>query len=203
MKIPDNSYFIKDVPKKINNDYFIANWRHAETILKYDFPKQWDDVINCLNAFTLKKSSIVSRGGRKSQISEELDSYLINLGWEERKFNVNIEIDNTPYDVPTHKLDCVLGKVGLEIEWNNKDPFFDRDLTNFRILYDYGVIDVGIIITRMTELQNLFKTLGKGKSYGNSTTHYDKLKYRIEGNGAGGCPILVFALTSKLYDPNN
>ncbi len=41
--------------------------------------------------------------------------------------------------------------------------------------------------------------MGKGKSYGNSTTHMQKLLPRIEGGGGGGCPILVFGISSKLY----
>jgi hypothetical protein len=41
----------------------------------------------------------------------------------------------------------------LEIEWNNKDPFFDRDLENFKRLHAEGAISVGIIITRGAALQ--------------------------------------------------
>jgi hypothetical protein len=87
----------------------------------------------------------------------------------------------------------------LEVEWNNKDPFFDRDLNNFRLLFDLRVIDVGLIITRCSDLQAIFNRLGKGKSYGNSTTHMQKLLPRIEGGGGGGCPILIFGISSKLY----
>lgn len=202
MRIPDNSTLLRNVPQKINDGYHIADWRHASTILQYDFPDQWKDLIECLDAFVLKRSSIVTAGGRKSPIANELDTFLYNRGWKEKKFDVDIRIDGKPDDIPTHKLDCVQGKVGLEIEWNNKDPFYDRDLTNFRILYEFGVIDVGIIVTRSSELQGLFNSLDKGKSYGNSTTHYNKLKYRIEGNGAGGCPLLIFAITDNLYDEN-
>lgn len=191
-----------NVTKKINDGYHIADWRHASTIIQYDFPEQWKDLMDCLEIFSLKKSSILTAGGSKSPISNELDSFLHDRGWKEKKFNVDIHIDGKPYDIPTHKIGYVMGKVGLEIEWNNKDPFYDRDLTNFRILYDYGVIDVGIIITRHSVLQKTFNELGKGSSYGASTTHYDKLKYRIESNGSGGCPILVFAITDKLYEPN-
>lgn len=202
IRLPDESKLLINVPHKINYGYHIADWRHAATIIQYDFPEQWSDLINCLENFSLKKSSILTAGGRKSPVANELDSFLYDKGWKEKKFDVDIQIDGRPYDIPTHKLDCVMGKIGLEIEWNNKDPFYDRDLTNFRILYDYGVIDVGIIITRHSGLQKIFNTLGKGSSYGTSTTHYDKLKHRIEGNGSGGCPILVFAITDKLYEPN-
>ena len=37
------------------------------------------------------------------------------------------------------------GVIALEIEWNNKDPFFDRDLENFKRLHAEGAISVGIV----------------------------------------------------------
>ncbi len=42
--------------------------------------------------------------------------------------------------------------IALEIEWNNKDPFFDRDLENFKRLHAEGAISVGVIVTRHTTL---------------------------------------------------
>jgi len=85
------------------------------------------------------------------------------------------------------------------VEWNNKDPFYDRDLNNFRLLFDLRAVSVGVIITRSDALQNTFNQLGKGHAYGASTTHMSKLIPRIEGGGGGGCPILVFGITDKLY----
>jgi hypothetical protein len=87
----------------------------------------------------------------------------------------------------------------LEIEWNNKDPFYDRDLNNFRLLFDLRAISVGIIITRRDELQSIFNELGRGSSYGASTTHMSKLIPRIEGGSGAGCPILVFGISKSLY----
>jgi len=94
-------------------------------------------------------------------------------------------------DSPTHKVDCYKNRVALEIEWNNKDPFFDRDLNNFRLLFDLRAICAGIIITRCDELQDIFDSLERGSSYGSSTTHMSKLLPRIEGGGGAGCPLLV------------
>jgi len=48
-------------------------------------------------------------------------------------------------------------RIALEIEWNDKDPFFDRDLNNFRLLFDLRVISVGIILTRGDELRAIFE----------------------------------------------
>jgi len=56
-----------------------------------------------------------------------------------------------------------------------------------------------VIVTRSTELQEIFKTLGKGASYGASTTHHEKLWPRLEGGGGGGCPVLTFAIKPTLY----
>jgi hypothetical protein len=44
--------------------------------------------------------------------------------------------------------------LALEIEWNNKDPFFDRDLENFQRLHALSAVSVGIIVTRGASLQD-------------------------------------------------
>jgi len=102
-------------------------------------------------------------------------------------------------DSPTHKIDCFKNRVAFEIEWNNKDPFFDRDLNNFRLLFDLRAISIGVMITRCDELQEIFKDLGRGSSYGASTTHIGKLLPRIEGGSGAGCPLLIFGISKKLY----
>ncbi|WP_220452332.1 BglII/BstYI family type II restriction endonuclease [Calidithermus roseus] len=86
------------------------------------------------------------------------------------------------------------------MEWNNKDPFFDRDLNNFRLLFELRAISVGVIITRCDELQDIFDGLERGSSYGASTTHMSKLLPRIAGGGGGGCPLLVFGIKASLFD---
>jgi len=131
--------------------------------------------------------------------SKQIDREFFARGWEEKQFSTSIVVDGRQTDSPTHKVDCFKNRVALEIEWNNKDPFYDRDLNNFRLLFDLRVVSVGVIITRTDELQEIFDTLGRGKSFGNSTTHMSKLIPRINGGGGGGCPLLVFGITKKLY----
>lgn len=75
----------------------------------------------------------------------------------------------------------------------------DRDLNNFRQLFELRAIDVGIIITRSTELQSIFNGLDRRTSFGNSTTHMAKLLPRLEGGAGGGCPIVVFGITKECY----
>ena len=132
-------------------------------------------------------------------MAQKFDLFLGQRGWKETQFRTAIKVGDDERASPTHKVDCYRNAVALEIEWNNKDPFFDRDLNNFRLLFELRVIDVGIIVTRCSELQTIFNTLRIGASYGNSTTHMQKLLPRLEGGGGGGCPVLVFGISPKLY----
>lgn len=191
------------IPKTLRSKYEIFDWNHAIAILTTDFPAEWSDIVEVLDGYVLRRSDVISPGKNKSPISHYLDHELYARGWEEKKFDIRIKVDAEERETPTHKIDCYKNKVGVEIEWNNKDPFFDRDLNNFRLLFDLKTISVGVIITRSTKLQQIFNDLGKGQSYGNSTTHMEKLKPRILGGGGGGCPILVFAINPELYDKSN
>ena len=103
-----------------------------------------------------------------------------------------------------YKVDCVKNRVALEVEWSNKDPFFDRDLNNFRLLFNLRAISVGVIITKSDDISEIFRNLGDKvwDKYGWSTTWMGKLLPRIKGGGGGGCPILVFGITKKLYLEN-
>lgn len=187
------------LPPFIQTHYEAHEWKHATAILYNDFPAEWQDIIEVLTSFRLGRSEIESPGGRKSPIAEALDSAFYARGWVEKSFQTEVVVDQRVMNSPTHEVDCYKHQVALEVEWNNKDPFFDRDLNNFRLLFDLRAISVGIIITRSDDLQRIFNSLGKGPSYGASTTHMSKLLPRIEGGSGGGCPILVFGITSKLY----
>ena len=190
---------IELLPEFILDHYELHEWKHSCAILKGDFPEEWTDIISVLNEFRLYKSWITNPGGSKSKISEFLDSYLYARGWVEKEFNTQVVVDEHIMDAPTHKVDCFRNRVAIEIEWNNKDPFYDRDLNNFRLLFDLRAISVGVIITRCDELQEIFKELGRGSSYGASTTHMSKLLPRIEGGSGAGCPLLVIGISKKLY----
>lgn len=187
------------IPQFIRDNYEIYEWKHALAILKIDFPEEWQDILDLLTEFRLRKSWIIKPGGRKSEVSDFIDNFLFKRGWREKEFKTQIVVDERIIESPTHKVDCFKNKVALEIEWNNKDPFFDRDLNNFRLLFDLRAISVGIIITRCDELQDIFNELGRGPSFGASTTHLSKLIPKIEGGGGGGCPILVFGISKSLY----
>jgi len=187
------------LPEYIRDHYEVHEWRHASAVLQGDFPEQWTEIIEVLSEFHLRRSHIAVGGKNKSLVAEALDEAFQLRRWQEKEFDTRIVVDGIPYDSPTHKVDCYKNGVALEIEWNNKDPFFDRDLNNFRLLFELRAVSVGVIITRCDELQAIFNALGRGRSYGNSTTHMSKLLPRLDGGGGGGCPVLVFGIRRSLY----
>lgn len=190
------------IPADILAAYEVHEWRNAAGVMSTARPAEWDDLLFVLRTFRLYHDEVVAAGGNKSPISRRLDSLFTSRGWKETKFNTAIRIDDTEFPSPTHKVDCYKNKVALEVEWNNKDPFYDRDLNNFRLLFDLRAVEVGIIITRCSELQDLFNSLKAGAKKGKSTTHIGKLLPKVEGGGGGGCPVLVFGIGSALYDAN-
>ena len=95
-------------------------------------------------------------------------------------------------------MDYLKGRVAFDLEWNSKDQTFDRDLFAFRAFFEYNAISVGVLVTRSNELDPIFRKLEIMPKYGASTTHMGKLLPRLEAGRNGGCPVLVFGITSKL-----
>lgn len=190
---------IKQIPAEVRELYEIHEWKHACAILQTDFYDEWAEIIEVLTQFRLYRSWLTKGGGRKSKISGFIDDFLYQRGWLEKDFSTQVVVDDQVMETPTHKIDCYKNRIALEIEWNNKDPFFDRDLNNFRLLFELRAISVGVIITRCDDLQDIFNDLGRGQSFGASTTHMSKLLPRIEGGGGAGCPLLVFGISKSLY----
>ena len=187
------------VPDDILERYHVKEWRNAAGVLTTACPDEWQDILDVLRGFRLMKSEVLVGGGNRSLISRRIDQAFYAKGWQEKGFSTSIIVDDVRTESPTHAVDCLKGGVAVEMEWNNKDPFFDRDLNNFRLLFDLRAIQVGVIVTRSWELQEIFKTLGKGASYGKATTHHEKLWPKLEGGGGGGCPVLTFAIRPVVF----
>lgn len=187
------------LPTFIRSNYEVHEWKHACAILKQDFAGEWDDICDVLTGFRLRRSWLAVGGGNKSEVSAAIDTAFYARGWTEKQFATEIVVDAIRTEAPTHQVDCFKNRVALEIEWNNKDPFFDRDLNNFRLLFELRAVSVGVILTRCDDLQDIFKALGRRESFGASTTHMSKLLPRILGGGGGGCPLLVLGIKKDLY----
>lgn len=197
--LADRDRSTKDFLDVVHVNYEFSEWKHAIAILNQDFAKEWQDIIDVLAHFRLTKSSLIS-GGYRSSVSVFFDKAFSDKGWKREHFHNKIQIDGQEVENPTHTVDCYKNRVAIEIEWNNKDAFFDRDLSNFHLLFEMQVISVGVIITRSDELQDIFEALGRGAVYGTSTTYMRRLLPKIRNNSGGGCPILAIGFKKNLYD---
>jgi hypothetical protein len=199
------------IPKALTKRYHIEERWHAAAILSADFPSEFNDILSCLKQFELVRSEIAVGGGGKTRIAARFDNYLAKRGWAEKSTVITMSVDGTPRTLNTHTVDFWKNRVAVEVEWNNKDPFYSRDLNAFRLLHELGIISVGVIITRSDELQHVFDSLGYvwdknykvwapvGNKYGASTTHWSKLMPRVESGGGGTCPLLLVAIKPGCY----
>ncbi|MCC7328097.1 MAG: restriction endonuclease [Burkholderiales bacterium] len=227
---------------------------HAEAILTVDFPQALEELSSVLTGLRLPITEIIGGGGGETKFTQRLRRALAqDLGWKKHVFRVGRTIDGRELESTSHEVDHVrtlpAGTIALEIEWNNKDPFFDRDLENFKRLHAEGAISVGVLITRGTTLQanmrqvvqrfaaeqniNSYDTLtGLGyqstarqrnavmkrvnrarnpipfaiawsdnfvsDKYGAATTHWDKLKDRVDRGVGNPCPLLLIGLPAEI-----
>ena len=131
---------------------------HAKSILEGEFSEALTELEAVLSAIELPISEIIGSGGGETQFTQRLRRALAHRGWKKHIFEIGKIIDGVPRESTSHEVDHVkrcagVGVLALEIEWNNKDPFYDRDLENFKRLHAEGAISVGIILTRGRSLQ--------------------------------------------------
>lgn len=237
-------------------DFNLASTFHALAILERDFPNVVDELDGILSSISIPILELVKGGGGEAKVTQRLRRALAANSWEKRKFDVQKTIDGRTTLAMSHEVDHVKdfhnGTIALEIEWNNKDPFFDRDLENFNRLHGDSGISVGIIVTRgssmqeklpdmikefaqknrilsfsdleeiglnptqrqKTEITNYQNSQGADFSeswatcfvrdkFASSTTHWNKLKARLDRGIGSPCPIIAFGIPSnclKLHD---
>jgi restriction endonuclease BglII len=135
---------------------------HAEAILSVDFPEVAERLEGVLLASTIPIEEIIGSGGGEAKGTQRLRNALAAHNWRKHNFIVQRIIDGIEKESQSHEIDHVrtfaAGTIAFEIEWNNKDPFFDRDLENFKRLHADGAISLGIIVTRGASLQSSIKS---------------------------------------------
>ena len=132
--------------------YEIEFHSHARAILSVDFPDALAELGRTLTGLLIPIEEIIAGGGGEAKGTQRLRKALSAAGWIKTRFEIKKTINGRERESISHEIDHVrefpAGTVALEIEWNNKDPFFDRDLENFKRLHADGAISVGIIVTR-------------------------------------------------------
>jgi hypothetical protein len=131
---------------------------HARAILSADFPDAAGELEEALLAASIPIEEIIAGGGGEAKGTQRLRRALAERGWRKSKFEVEKHVNGVKLQSQSHEVDHVRafedGTIALEIEWNNKDPFYDRDLENYKRLHADGAISVGVIVTRGRSLQD-------------------------------------------------
>ena len=216
----------KYIQESLLNKYEFQNYGHALEILNEAFPEEWKEIQDCLEKLSISVDDIKAAGGNETAIPKKFDDVLYPLGWREiritgdllvklypRKANQRGRFEKEPFEeksiegyIDGHNIDFIKGKVAFDLEWNSKDQTFDRDLLAMRTYFDCGLIEVGIIVTRAEELNDIFKEIKGGdgkpliKKYGASTTWMGKLEYRLKSRRNGGCPILAIGIKKSCVE---
>ena len=197
--------------------YVYGATRYADVILKESFNARFSDLVNALDQFCPTLDELRSGGGGRTVFVERFDKSLAAMTagdeqiWSKQKVTIEkrVGLDGTTLRISrtrSHEID-MFGKgslqdplpgIAVEMEWNNKDPFFDRDLINFQALHHEGAIAIGVIVTRGPDLQALIsptiRSKDSGFKYGQSTTHWKKLIPKVNLGGGGECPLLLVGI---------
>lgn len=142
----------------------VLTLHHAEAILKHDMATAVTEIESVLEDAYLPAEELVRGGGGEGELTQRLRRALNDdHNWKKHNFEIKKIVDGVEKESISHEIDHVkhfpAGTFALEIEWNNKDPFFDRDLENFKRLHADGVISVGAIITRGSSLQDSMREI--------------------------------------------
>ena len=209
------------IKPEIREKFEYFNYGHALEILHESFPQEWEELQDCLIKLKLSKDDIMQAGGNESPIPKKFDEVLYPYGWREIRISGDLIVKKyprqnaqrrgsfakEPYEIQEikgyidgHNIDFLKNRVAFDLEWNSKDQTFDRDLLAMRTYFDCGLIDVGVIVTRSEELNDIFKEIGIMTKYGASTTWMGKLTYRLDSRRNGGCPILAIGIRKECVD---
>lgn len=149
--------------KLLDNGFQVEIHSHARAILSVDFPDAVTELEDAIAGLSIPIEEIIGSGGGETQGTQRLRRALADHGWLKMNFTVEKRINGVAREAISHEIDHVkafpAGVVAAEIEWNNKDPFYDRDLENFKRLHADGAISVGVIITRGSTMQDQMRDM--------------------------------------------
>ena len=175
-----------DLSKLIETGFEVEFHSHAKAILTVDFPHALMELEEVLLGLTIPIEEIVGSGGGETKGTQRLRRGLAAKQWVKTKFEIQKSINGIKAESISHEVDHVRSFIegegarpkmlALEIEWNNKDPFFDRDLENFKRLHAEGAISVGIVVTRGASLQQELRDLVRKWVDQNDIDGYDALE---------------------------
>lgn len=219
--------YVNAMPERVRHRYELRETRNAAAVLAATSPVEFGELCAVLDEFVLSTNDLINAGGNQSALAARLNKAFRSRGWREARVDTRISSDLRIYPhaaagehqtrvVHTevfnegYKVDNVKGRIALDVEWNAKDGNLDRDISAYRSLYEAGLIDGGVLVTRTQEdLRSLAYALARqaGQSEQEAgrrlstttTTNLTKLEPRMTRGDAGGCPLLAVAISPRCW----
>jgi hypothetical protein len=215
------------LPAAILAKYSFAETRNATAILSATNPAAYSEMVEVLSEFQLRSQDLIEPGGQESALAARINEAFRSKGWREARADTLIQLSlvvspwgneaqHPPITRETknegYKVDNFRHRVALDVEWNAKDGNLDRDISAYRALYDAGLIDIGILLSRTLDLRELAEQVAldhgmtakeaKKRLQTTTTTNDRKLLPRLTRGDAGGCPVLAIFIAKNTYVPS-
>ena len=191
MRNPTVDYAFEEL-RRLN--WEVLDFNNAIDVSKKLFEKEISNLCEILIETKVDlENDIITGGGGKSLFVQDLEKKLKNQKWKKNNISVTNKISflNDIQDIETesssHEVDHLIktekeNLAILEIEWNNKSEFFDRDLHNIQNAWQIHAVELGIIITRSKALNenltnDIYSYFIENKI--NEYSDFDRLKEKL------------------------
>jgi hypothetical protein len=216
------------LPKKARKRWTFLESNSAAAVIQAVCPQEWRDIVSVLSTYELNAKCLLTPGGNRGIIAEQIDAEFVKRGWREARLDLEtkgilfgkdkIKITELP---PIYQegylVDNFKNRIVLDVEWNAKDGNLDRDLAAYRSWYDAGVISAGVIITKdRIPIRDLtrklwadhLKTLPPKQQKQripvdlstSTVTSFDKAEIRVRRGVMGSCPILIIGAIEATWN---
>lgn len=152
-------------PRSVLDRYRMRETRNAAAILRATDTHLFDEISYILDEFDLRASDLLTPGGQELRLAQRFNQAFRARGWREVRVDTTIELKLRimPYRPsgesrvtervssvtnPGYKVDNFKRRIALDLEWNAKDGNLDRDIAAYRAMYDAGLIDAAVLVTR-------------------------------------------------------
>lgn len=218
----------KVLPEKARQRWTFLESNSASAVIQAVCPQEWEDIVGVLSNYELSANSLLTPGGNRGLIAEEIDNEFSKRGWCAARLDLETKgilfgqdatriAELPPIYQKGYVVDNFKNRIVLDVEWNAKDGNLDRDLAAYRSWYDAGVISAGVIITKdRIPLRDLTRRLwadyletlpddqrdqGIPVNFSTSTvTSFDKAEMRVRRGVMGSCPILIVGANEATWN---
>lgn len=133
------------LPQDVVRRFDFYETRQAGAILRAVDGEQFDEVVDVLRRFEIRRADLVRPGGQESRLAQRFNAAFRDRGWREARVDTEITLrlhvrpyrpageerateTTTSVENPGYLVDNFKGRVALDLEWNAKDGNLDRDI---------------------------------------------------------------------------